>query len=37
MLAKPSSVVPFMMPKRIAETPASESITDQIGSGPFNS
>ncbi|TDT99283.1 peptide/nickel transport system substrate-binding protein [Azorhizobium sp. AG788] len=35
MLAKPSSVVPFMMPKRIAETPASESITDQIGSGPF--
>ncbi|WP_244644479.1 ABC transporter substrate-binding protein [Azorhizobium oxalatiphilum] len=35
MLAKPSSVVPFMMPKRIAETPAMESITDQMGSGPF--
>lgn len=35
MLAKPSSVVPFMMPKRIAETPGTESITDQIGSGPF--
>ena len=34
-LAKPSSNVPFMMPKRIAETPASEQISEYIGSGPF--
>lgn len=35
VLAKPSSVVPFMMPKRIAETPADTAITEIIGSGPF--
>ncbi|MGF9564817.1 ABC transporter substrate-binding protein [Neorhizobium sp. JUb45] len=34
-LAKPSSVVPFMMPKRIAATPADTAITEFIGSGPF--
>src|SRR6267142_858280 len=34
-LGKPSSVVPFMMPKRIAETPADKPIPEQIGSGPF--
>lgn len=34
-LGKPSSLVPFMMPKRVAETPASEPITDHTGSGPF--
>jgi peptide/nickel transport system substrate-binding protein len=34
-LAKPSSVVPFMMPKRLAETPADKPIPEQIGSGPF--
>src|SRR5947209_14816276 len=34
-IAKPSSVVPFMMPKRIAETPADKPIPEQIGSGPF--
>lgn len=34
-LAKPSSNVPFMMPKRIAETPASEQIAEYVGSGPF--
>ncbi|WP_213770401.1 ABC transporter substrate-binding protein [Bradyrhizobium sp. dw_78] len=34
-IGKPSSVVPFMMPKRIAETPPDKSITEQIGSGPF--
>src|SRR3954465_4960362 len=33
-IGKPSSVVPFMMPKRIAETPADKAITEQIGSGP---
>ena len=34
-IGKPSSVVPFMMPKRIAETPPDKPIPEQIGSGPF--
>ena len=34
-LAKPSSNVPFIMPKRIAETPSSEQISEYVGSGPF--
>src|SRR3954463_6510174 len=34
-IAKPSSYVPFMMPKRMAETPAGQQIKEQIGSGPF--
>jgi peptide/nickel transport system substrate-binding protein len=34
-LGKPSSNVPFMMPKRIAETPANKPIPEQLGSGPF--
>src|SRR3982075_2938445 len=34
-IGKPSSVVPFMMPKRIAETPADKPIAEQVGSGPF--
>ena len=34
-LAKPSSNVPFMMPKRVAETPETEQISDYTGSGPF--
>lgn len=34
-LGKPSSIVPFMMPKRIAETPVGKAIPEQIGSGPF--
>src|SRR6195952_610661 len=34
-IAKPSSLVPFMMPKRLADTPAGKSIAEQIGSGPF--
>ena len=34
-IGKPSSIVPFMMPKRIAETPADKAIPEQIGSGPF--
>jgi len=34
-LGKPSSNVPFMMPKRIAMTDAHEQIKEQIGSGPF--
>ena len=34
-LGKPSSNVPFMMPARIAATPAEEQITESVGSGPF--
>lgn len=34
-LGKPSSNVPFMMPKRVAETDANTQISDTIGSGPF--
>jgi peptide/nickel transport system substrate-binding protein len=34
-LGKPSSNVPFMMPKRIADTPGTEQIKEFIGSGPF--
>jgi peptide/nickel transport system substrate-binding protein len=34
-LARPSFYVPFIMPKRVAETPASEQIDDHTGSGPF--
>ncbi len=34
-LSKISSNVPFMMPKRVAETDPNKQITDFIGSGPF--
>ncbi len=34
-LGKPSSLVPFVMPKRVAETPGTDQITDYTGSGPF--
>jgi peptide/nickel transport system substrate-binding protein len=34
-LGKPSSNVPFMMPARIASTPAHEQIKEIVGSGPF--
>lgn len=34
-LAKPGSPVPFIMPKRIAATPASQPISEVIGSGPY--
>jgi len=34
-LGKPSSNVPFMMPKAVAETDAFKQIDSQIGSGPF--
>jgi len=34
-IGKPSSLVPFMMPKRLAETPPGKPIPEQIGSGPF--
>src|SRR3979411_2171081 len=34
-LGKPSSFVPFMMPKRMAESPPGTPIPELIGSGPF--
>ena len=34
-LGKPSSNVPFIMPKRIADTPGTQQISDPTGSGPF--
>ncbi|MGL4811089.1 MAG: ABC transporter substrate-binding protein [Beijerinckiaceae bacterium] len=34
-LGKPSSNVPFMMPKRVAETDPNTQISDMTGSGPF--
>src|SRR5262244_794707 len=34
-LGKPSSNVPFMMPKRVADTDPNVQISDFVGSGPF--
>jgi peptide/nickel transport system substrate-binding protein len=34
-IGKPSVVVPFMMPKRVAETDPFKQIDDYVGSGPF--
>ncbi|MHB0706562.1 ABC transporter substrate-binding protein [Roseomonas mucosa] len=34
-LAKPASVVPFIMPERIAKTPGDKPITEITGSGPW--
>ncbi len=34
-LSKPSSNVPFMMPKRVADTDPNTQISDFTGSGPF--
>jgi len=34
-LGKPSVVVPFMMPKRVADTDPFKQIDEAIGSGPF--
>src|SRR5450432_1638639 len=34
-IGKPSSLVPFMMPKRMAEAPADKPLPELIGSGPF--
>jgi peptide/nickel transport system substrate-binding protein len=34
-LGKSSSNIPFMMPKRVAETDPNTQITDTTGSGPF--
>lgn len=35
IIAKPSSLVPFMMPERIASAPADTAVTEFTGSGPF--
>ena len=35
VLGKPSSTVPFMMPKHVAETDPFKQINDYTGSGPF--
>src|SRR2546421_4445505 len=34
-LGKPSSNVPFMMPKRVAETDPNTQLSETVGSGPF--
>ncbi len=34
-LGKPSSNVPFIMPRRVADTPADKQIDDYVGSGPY--
>jgi peptide/nickel transport system substrate-binding protein len=34
-LAKTSSMPPFIMPKRVAETPSNKQIGEFVGSGPF--
>jgi len=34
-LGKPSSYVPFIMPKRLAETPINKPLPEVDGSGPF--
>ncbi|MCW5625884.1 MAG: hypothetical protein KIT73_14320, partial [Burkholderiales bacterium] len=34
-LGKPSANVPFIMPKRVADTPGDQPIKETIGSGPF--
>lgn len=34
-LAKPSGSPAFIMPKRVAETPADKQIDDYVGSGPY--
>jgi len=34
-LAKVSSLVPFMMPERMAKTDPYQQVTDTVGSGPF--
>jgi peptide/nickel transport system substrate-binding protein len=34
-LGKVSGTVPFIMPERLANTPADKQITEMVGSGPF--
>lgn len=35
LLGKSAPIVPFMMPKRVAETDPAKQISETIGSGPF--
>ncbi|WP_411958669.1 ABC transporter substrate-binding protein [Paracoccus homiensis] len=35
VISKQSAVPPFIMPARVAETSADETITEYVGSGPF--
>lgn len=35
VLSKPSSLPAFIMPQRIARTPADQPVSESIGSGPF--
>lgn len=35
VVSKQSGLPPYIMPARVAETPADEAITDYTGSGPF--
>ncbi len=34
-LGHPNAPSPFIMPKRLADTPSSEQVTEVVGSGPF--
>lgn len=34
-LAKPGAMVPMIMPRRLAETPATRPITEPVGCGPY--
>ena len=34
-LSKPGAYVPFILPKRVADTPADKQIEDSTGSGPY--
>jgi peptide/nickel transport system substrate-binding protein len=35
MIAKPSGIAAFMMPARLASTPADKTLSEMVGSGPF--
>ncbi|MCV2894669.1 ABC transporter substrate-binding protein [Lentibacter sp. XHP0401] len=35
LLAKPSPIPAFIMPKRLADTPVGEQVIEMVGSGPF--
>lgn len=35
-LGKPGAPVPFIMPERLAQTPANRPVAEAIGSGPFS-
>ena len=35
VLGKPNAIVPFILPARIANAPADQKLTENVGSGPF--